>query len=183
MWKSQANCKQFKQLTFENQQNPSISALSEAVLFLQKLLNYFTSIIRIFPLESSFSQQQFSWNMKSSFLHWCPSTRAMPTLPQSGGSATQTGEHTSQQPVRECLASKLNLVAAPDAGAFLFSSRKEAFTHLWTWYLANCKGMYSSTSQVAICTAATSECKYRCLPQMTKVNDFLHFWRDLKQKY
>lgn len=109
MWKSQANCKQFKQLTFENQQNPSISALSEADLFSQKLLNYFTSIIRIFPLETSFSQQQFPRNTKSSFLPWCPSTGAMPTLPQSRGSATQTGEHTSQQPARECLASKLIL--------------------------------------------------------------------------
>lgn len=109
MWKLQANCKQFKQLTSENQQNLSISALSEAVLFSQRLSNYFTSIIRIFPLESSFSQQHFLWNEKSSFLPWRASVGAMPVLPQSRGSATQTGEHPSQQAARECLASKLNL--------------------------------------------------------------------------
>lgn len=109
MGKQPANCKQFKQLTFENQQNRSTSAFTVAVLFSQILSNYFTSIISIFPLESSFSQQQFSWVRKSSFLPWSPFTGAMPVLLQNRGSATQTGDHPSQQPVRECLASKLKL--------------------------------------------------------------------------
>lgn len=52
-------------------------------------------------------------------------------VPQSGGSAAQTGEHLSQQPAREAVLSWLpKSVLAPDVGAVPFFSRKEAFTCL-----------------------------------------------------
>jgi len=107
--KLQANCKQFKQRAFEYQQNLSISALPEAVLLHRGFQNYFTSIIRIFPLDSSFSQQQLSWNGKSSFLPRRPSAGAMPVLLQSRAPAAQPGERPGQQAAREGSASKLHL--------------------------------------------------------------------------
>lgn len=146
MWKLPANYEPFKQQTFQNQQNLSIWALSVRALFSQRLSNYFTSIIRIFPLENLVFYSSCFHEIGSLLSSLDSHPREHGRRP-AGQSISSTDRRTPQSAAREGGLSWLaGCVAAPDAGAVPFFRRKEAFTHLWARYLADCHGTHCSTS-------------------------------------
>lgn len=150
VWKLPANYKQFTEQIFENQQNRSLRALFSNCLIFTEAFKLRHQHHQDVPRKSCFSQQQF----------WCNGKSLVPWHPSTGAEDQQHRQENTSVSSSEGLLSWLaKSTAAPDAGAVPFFSRKEAFTRLWTRYLANCHGthLHNGHSGMRVSTLPTKE--------------------------